>query len=275
VKQFLIALLLFISILAGLMGVAFFILIDPAPMGRWEYLYAMGRVTTFKYTGLVRLDEWEMRLLYENACVRRCHSKDVVERARHTAREWEGIVQKMRLVNKVRLTSPEIIAITRYLQKNYGSNVPTILSPSANHFLKQYLWRMDFGESDLYVDVIYTPLEYFKLMGSMVDVDRYEVDDHTVFLVYLNTHQERLSPFPMERLAVLRDDSNREYRPIDWKVTYESGDLHHREGVLIFQKIKGDKGFFELILRDLPGQRERVFRWELPIPEIQRSVVSR
>lgn len=266
-KQFLIVLPIFIFILAGLMGVAFFILIDPAPMGRWEYIYAMGRVTTFKYTGLVRLNEWETRLLYENACVRRCHSKDVVERARHTAREWEGIVQKMRLVNKVRLTGPEIITITRYLQKNYGSNVPTILSPSANHFLKQYLWKSDFGEGDLYVDVIYTPMEYFKLMGGIGDADRYGVDSHTVFLVYLNTHQDRLPPFPLERMSILKDGLGREYSPLDWKVTYESGDLHHREGVLIFQKVKGGNSFFELILRDLPGQRERVFRWELPIPE--------
>lgn len=268
-KQVIITLLAFSAILLTFTAFASFIFIDPSPMGRWGYLYTMGRLATFRYTGLVRLDEWETKLLYENACVRRCHSKDVVERARHTAREWEGIVQKMRLVNKVRLTSPEIITITRYLQKNYGSNVSTILSPFANHFLKQYLWRSDFGESDLYVDAIYTPLEYFKLVGGMADADRYGVDNHTIFLVYLNTHQERLSPFPIERMAVLRDGGGKEYRPLDWKVTYESGDLHHREGVLIFQKIKGGNGFFELILRDLPGQRERVFRWELPVPEIQ------
>ncbi|MBI5286050.1 MAG: hypothetical protein HY878_00470, partial [Deltaproteobacteria bacterium] len=226
-KQFFISLLAFVSILLAIAVITFLILIDPSPMGRWEYLYTMGRLETFRFTGWGRLDGRETRLLYENACIRRCHGREVVERSRHTAREWEMIVEKMRLVNKARLTRNEITTITRYLQKNYGSNVPTILSVEANRFLKQYLWRSDFGESDLYVDVIYAPLEYFRLMGGMADAERYRVDKHTVFLVYLNTHQEKLSPFPIERLAILKDASDRKYTPIEWKVTYESGDLHH------------------------------------------------
>jgi hypothetical protein len=40
---------------------------------------------------------------------------------------------------------------------------------------------------------------------------------------------------------------------------------------LRFKKIKNDKGFMELVLKDLPGQKERFFRWELPVPEFNEK----
>lgn len=266
-RQFIIALLIFASLLLGMAVAAFFIFVDTQPMSRFEYLNAMGRSTLFKFTGMPKLDEAETKFLYSNSCTRRCHGKEVVERTKHTPREWESIVKRMRFVNGAELTDYEDIAITRYLQKNYLSNVPTILSYEANRFLKSYLWKSDFGESDLYVDVIYTPLEYFKLVGNIGDAEKYEVDDYVVFLVYLNTHQNKLPKLPMEKLAVLRDRDGRSFEPVDWKLTYESGDMHHMEGVLRFKKIKQEKGFMEISLMNLPGQKERMFRWEVPVPE--------
>src|SRR3972149_9132916 len=267
VRQLFIALLVFATLLLVMAITAFFLFIDTKPLNRFEYLNTMARITAFKFTGLPRLDDAETRFLYNNSCTRRCHSRDVVERAKHTPREWEDTVKRMRSVNNARLTDSEASAITKYLQKNYLSNVPTILSYEANRFLKQYLWRSDFGESDLYIDVIYTPVEYFKLVGNIGDAEKYEVDDYVVFLVYLNTHQNKLPKLPMEKLAVLRYRDGRSFGPIDWKLTYESGDMHHMEGVLRFKKIKQEKGFMEISLMNLPGQKERIFRWEVPVPE--------
>src|SRR3989304_2779561 len=235
VRQLFIALLVFATLLLIMAITAFFLFIDTKPLNRFEYLNTMARITAFKFTGLPRLDDAETRFLYNNSCTRRCHSRDVVERAKHTPREWEDTVKRMRSVNNARLTDSEASAITKYLQKNYLSNVPTILSYEANRFLKQYLWRSDFGESDLYIDVIYTPVEYFNLMGGTSDAEKHK--------------------------------DSRTYEPTDWKVSYESGDLHHMEGVLRFKKVKNEKGFMELVLRDLPGQKERLFRWDLPVPE--------
>ena len=266
-RQLFIALLVFATLLLIMAITAFFLFIDTKPLNRFEYLNTMARITAFKFTGLPRLDDAETRFLYNNSCTRRCHSRDVVERAKHTPREWEDTVKRMRSVNNARLTDSEASAITKYLQKNYLSNVPTILSYEANRFLKQYLWRSDFGESDLYIDVIYTPVEYFNLMGGTSDAEKHNVQDYTVFLVYLNTHQDRLPKAAIERLAILKDKDSRTYEPTDWKVSYESGDLHHMEGVLRFKKVKNGKGFMELVLRDLPGQKERLFRWDLPVPE--------
>ena len=271
-RPLVVTVLIFASILLVLASAAFFMFVDTRPMGRLEYLGLMGRITAFKFTGVPELDEAETRFLYNNSCTRRCHGRDVVERTKHTPREWEAVVNRMRLVNGARLTDKEAVTIMRYLQKNFSSNVPTILSDKANRFLKQYLWKSDFGESDLYIDVIYTPLEYFKLLGGAVEAEKYDVEDYAVFLVYLNTHQGRLKQFPMERLAVLKDKDGRSYEPFDWQVIYEGGDLHHREGVLRFKRVKDDKGFLELTLKDLPGQRERLFRWELPIPEAPETL---
>ena len=173
----------------------------------------------------------------------------------------------MKFVNKAAVTENESPVILKFLQKNFFSSVPTILSPEANKYLKQYLWKSDFGESDLYVDIIYTPVIYHTLTGGTGEALGYNVNEYTVFLVYLNTHQSKLLPFQMEKLTLLRDAAGKEYKPTLWKVTYESGDLHHREGALVFPKVKGNRGFLELVLRDLPGQKERLFRWDLPITE--------
>ncbi len=275
-RQLLAAVFVFAALLLIIAITAFLMFIDTKPLSRFEYLNTMARITTFKFIGLPKIDDAETKFLYNSSCTRKCHSRDVVERARHTPREWEDAVHRMRFVNGVRLTDNEAVQITKYLQKNYLSNVPTVLSNEANRFLKQYLWRSDFGESDLYIDVIYTPVEYFNLTGRISDAEKQDAQDYTVFLVYLNTHQERLPKADMERLAVLKDKDGRIYEPADWKVSYESGDYHHMEGILRFKfvpedfnrgKMKNDKGFMELVLRDLPGQKERLFRWDLPVPE--------
>ena len=245
----------------------FLFLIDTSPLTKSEYLITRAKFIVLRYGGLNTLDERDTKLLYESSCTRKCHSRDVVERARHTAREWETVMQRVRFVNRADVTDHEVPVILKYLQKNFFSTVPTILSPEANRYLKQYLWKSDFGESDLYVDIIYTPADYHTLVGGGGEYLGYSAEKYTVFLVYLNTHQSKLLHFEMEKLTILRDNTGREYKPVEWKVTYESGDLHHREGVMVFPKVntKGNS-FFEIVLRDLPGQKERLFRWDLPIP---------
>jgi hypothetical protein len=266
-KVFLVSLAIFLALIATLALGAFLFLADTSPMGKFEYLYEIGRLNVFRYTGIGTLNDREIRLVYEGRCTRKCHSRDVVERASHTAREWEGIIGRMREVNKARVTRSEAGIILSYLAKRYGSNIPTILTPEGGKYLKKYLWRSDFGESDLYVDVIYTPIEYFNFIGGSSEVEGYRADRYTLFKVYLNTHQNKLAPFPLDQLAILKSGQGTEYRPVQWKVTYESADNHHREGILVFDKMKSGSTTLAMSLRDLPGQKERVFQWELPIPE--------
>ncbi|MBI5682603.1 MAG: hypothetical protein HZC45_05505 [Deltaproteobacteria bacterium] len=269
-KQFFTAFVIFAFFISATAIVLFLFFVDTSPVSKGEFIYTKTRLALFRHTGLNTLKEGDERLLYESSCARKCHSRDVVERTRHTAREWEAVIQRMRFVNKADVREKEGRVILKYLQKNFLSSTPTILSPEANKYLKQYLWRSDFGESDLYVDIIYTPVVYHTLTSGTGEALGYKVDEYAVFMVYLNTHQSKLLPFQMENLTILRDETGKEYKPISWKVTYESGDLHHREGVLVFPKVKTDKGFLEIVLKDLPGQKERLFRWDLPIPEMQR-----
>lgn len=265
-KAFFITLAVFIAFLAVLAFAAFLIIVDTSPMGKMEYLYRVGKLNAFRYTGLGKLTETEIKLVYEGRCTRKCHSRDVVERSAHNAREWEEIIGRMRAANKANVTNSEAVVITAYLTRHYGSNIPTILTTEGGKYLKKYLWRSDFGESDLYVDIIYTPTEYFNFIGGSSVVEGYEAGRYTLFKVYINTHQNKLAPFPLERLAILKTSDGKEYKPVLWKVIYESADFHHREGMLVFKKMDNGPSI-SLSLIDLPGQKERVFQWDLPIPE--------
>ena len=266
-KTFFVSLGLFIGFAAVLALMLFLILVDTSPMGKMEYLVQAGKLSLFRYAGVGNLDDREVKLVYEGACTRRCHSRDVVERSAHTAREWEEIINRMRGINGASITKSEIKVITPYLAKRYGSNIPTILSPEGGKYLKKYLWRSDFGESDLYVDLIYTPLEYFKIVGGSSKVEGYEAGEYILLKVYLNTHQNKLDIYPLDELAVLKNGSGKELRPLLWKVVYDSSDFHHREGLLIFDKAGKGAASITVVLNDLPGQKERFFQWDLPIPE--------
>lgn len=240
-----------------------FLLTDTGRLTRRQYFGALLELKAFN-RGLKLLDEDGMKTLYQIRCATKCHGAGPIETSRHTSREWKSIIKRMR-DNGAPVTPKEGDAIVGYLQKNYGSNVPTILSRSANRFLKHHLWKSDFGEEDLYVDVIYATKEYFDLMGGLQEARRLE-PGKLVFMVYLNTHQEKLKPWDLRTLAMLKGPAGAQIKASDWEVTYESGDKHHIEGVLRFETpLPEDVPFMEITVSGLPG-RERSFRWDLPIP---------
>ncbi|MBE9536413.1 MAG: hypothetical protein IMF07_04470 [Proteobacteria bacterium] len=266
-KTFFVSLAVFLGFLASLASMLFLILVDTSPMGKAEYLAQTAKLSLFRYAGVGKLDDREIELVYKGACTRKCHSRDVVERSAHSAREWEDIINRMGGINGARITKNEISLITSYLAKRYGSNIPTVLSEQGGRYLKKHLWRSDFGESDLYVDLIYTPVEYFKVVGGSSKVEGYGAAGYILFKVYLNTHQNKLDVYPLDKLAVLKTSSGREISPLLWKVVYDSSDFHHREGLLVFDKAGRDAASITVVLNDLPGQKERFFQWKLPIPE--------
>lgn len=267
-KRLLIALLVFVLLTVSAAVAAFFLLVNPAPLTRGEYLGALARITVFRHSSFVKLDEREIKTLFRWSCTGKCHGAEPIETTRHTSREWQSIIERMRFKNGAPITARQQKVLVEYLLKNYGSNVPTILSPEANRFLKRYLWKSDFGESDLYVDVIYTPEAYFDILGGALEKKRHGAGRYTVFMVYLNTHQDRLKHYPLDEMALLKTPSG-ELKPVDWKLIYVSGDDHHMEGVLKFETLGGGSGDMELVLSDLPGQKERRFYWTLPIPDIK------
>lgn len=80
------------------------------------------------------------------------------------------------------------------------------------------------------------------------------------FEVAFNTHSVDLS-FDPTLISVLRDDQGREYPAAGWEGAEPGG--HHRSGVLKFTAFEDAPAFVEVVIRDLAGVPERVFRWEL------------
>lgn len=266
-KTFFLSLVIFVVSAVLLVFAAYLFLVDTSPMGKMEYLAETGKFTIFRYTGYGDLDDHEIKRMYENGCTRKCHSRDVIERTVHTAKEWEDIVNRMRTVNNASVTDAEAAAVTAYLAKRYGSNIPTILSVEGGRYLKKYLWRSDFGEEDLYVDIIYSPVEYFKVIGGRSIVEGFSTKEYELFKVYINTHQNKLDKTPLDKLAILTTNEGKEYRPERWVIIYESGDSHHREALLVFKKIDESTSSFAIGIEGLPGRNVRLFDWEVPIPE--------
>lgn len=85
----------------------------------------------------------------------------------------------------------------------------------------------------------------------------------------LDTHAVDLDPYPLEKLAMLRDGQGREVPALG--LESPSGSGHHREGVLTFPAtdaggkplVGPEAKAVTLILRGIGGVPERVFQWPL------------
>ena len=80
------------------------------------------------------------------------------------------------------------------------------------------------------------------------------------FQVSLDTHSVNLDGYDLKALTLLRDDGGNDYSP----TTVESkGSGHHREAILRFAKIKSGTKRVELVVRNVAGVKERLFRWDV------------
>ena len=75
----------------------------------------------------------------------------------------------------------------------------------------------------------------------------------------LDTHSANLDGYKFEAIATLRDDSGKTY-PVE-AVEQASGGEHHRQAVLRFGKVDPQAKSLELIVKDVAGVKERIFRW--------------
>jgi hypothetical protein len=252
-------------------------LIEPGPGGRMQYLATSGKLLLHKYNLIEQLTPRETRRLYLSSCTRRCHSKDVVELTPRTALEWEQIVTRMKVQEKADIAETEAPKIIEFLQRNYLSNVPTILPEATMRFLKKHLWRLDFGESDLYFDIIYLPREHRHLMPYLAFKSKPTDSDETLFIVYVNTHTGILPQWDLADITAVKVDGDHELNATSWQILYEDGQQHHRQGILTFPGMSGRNGAqmssLEVVIRP-PAMRERVFHWRLPIPDASAEAIK-
>ena len=86
--------------------------------------------------------------------------------------------------------------ITRYLQNNFLSNVPTVLPEKTMKFRQAAIYGEAIsGKSDLFLDVIYIPREHFSLLRYLGVRNTPTDQQAAIFIVYINTHQGSVPPW--------------------------------------------------------------------------------
>ncbi len=255
---------LFLVLLGGGVLLVATYLIEPGPEGRLGFLRTSARLMLHRYDLVDELSAGESLRLYRSTCTRKCHSKDVVELTPRMAIEWEQIVTRMGAPDRADLRPPERRSIVEYLQRNYLSNVPTILPDATMRFVKKHLWRLDFGDDDLYFDVIFVPRGQRSLMPYLSYNSRAREADDTLFIVYLNTHTGLVPRWDLTEMITLRSAGGA-VEALDWQVLYEDGQLHHRQGILTFPALVEGEGVLEMVIKP-PAMKPREFHWKLPIP---------
>jgi hypothetical protein len=233
-----------------------------------------GKLLLFRHSAIKDLNAREVSALFNSTCNRGCHSMDVIYGAIHTPLGWGQVVERMGNDNGVKLYPAEREVIIRYLQENYPPP-NTTLPPATVKTVKRLLWRNDMGYGDVYVDIFYATKEYFRVIESLAEAEKYVVDKNLVFIIDLTVHTGKLPIVPLDEKTFLRDDKGHEYAAIQgWSMRMESKEGHHREGVVRFSRfdkqgnpvIREDTQYIEVVIKDLAGAKERVYRWDLPVP---------
>jgi hypothetical protein len=264
-----IAAFLFLAIAATLLVFIYLFHVPPEEIA--DKVYSEGKFFLYKHNMVAKLSATETKQFYKNTCTRTCHSSDLIEKKPRTAAEWEWVVNRMKASDRANLPDHAAAAIKRYLQNNYLSNVPTVLPEKTMRFVRKHLWKSDFGESDLYLDIIYIPHSHISLLPYMVASNELPKKQGAVFVLYLNTHQGTIPPWKVAKMAVLKHGKGSAQKAIDWEVLYEDSQYHHKQGTLIFPDFDSNNLTAMEVTIHLPGMRKRVFQWKLPVPALMEQ----
>lgn len=266
VKSLLVSITVFLLLSGTILFLVFMYLTGQSPDDVMNELHDAGRFSLYRYGMVEKLSSNEIKRLYQGTCTRKCHGKDVIEKKPRTASEWESVIARMKAPDRAGIPDRYAETITRYLQNNFLSNVPTVLPEKTMKFLKRYLWRSDFGEDDLFLDVIYIPHEHFSLLRYLGVRDTPSDQRAALFVVYINTHQGTVPPWNLAKMVTLRDNNGYLQNAIGWDVLYQDGQRHHNQGTLTFPNIDMNKPTELEMKMILPGLGMKTFHWSLPVP---------
>jgi hypothetical protein len=101
-----------------------------------------------------------------------------------------------------------------------------------------------------------------QVAGGGVTVVATLLKDHadaTAIKLVLDTHSVNLDGYKLDAIAVLQDDTGTTYPVV--ALEQASGGGHHRQAVLRFGKPAPEAKTIELIVKDVAGVKERIFRW--------------
>lgn len=247
---------------------AFMHLTGQTPAALLENMHGEGRILLYEYGMADELSPAEVTRLYRGSCTRRCHGRDVIENHPRTAAEWESVVTRMKASDRADLNDRLAEAVTRHLQNHFLSNIPTVLPAGTMKFVRQHLWRSDFGDNDLFLDVIYVPREHLRLLRYLGVRNPPSGERHALFVVFMNTHRGVVPPWNLGETSTLRVAGGRRQKASAWEILYRDGQQHHKQGLLTFPGIDtGQAGELEVAVQ-LSGLGTRTFQWRLPVPPL-------
>lgn len=79
------------------------------------------------------------------------------------------------------------------------------------------------------------------------------------FDVALDTHSVNLDAYDLKALSVLRDAAGRDHKA---SRVENKGSGHHRQVIVVFPSPSSKAKTLELVIKDIGGVKERLFRWE-------------
>jgi hypothetical protein len=252
---------------AAALFAAFVHLTGQAPAALLEDLRGEGGILLYEYGMVDELSAAEVTRLYRGRCTRRCHGRDVIEQNPRTAAEWESVVARMKATDRAAMSDRLADAIARHLQNHFLSNIPTVLPPATMRFVRQHLWRSDFGDNDLFLDIIYVPREHLRLLRYLGVRDPPHEYRNALFVVFINTHRGSVPPWNLGETSTLRVDGRR-HDANGWEVLYRDGQQHHKQGLLTFPAFDPGQSTELEVTVQLSGLGTRTFQWRLPVPPL-------
>jgi len=88
-----------------------------------------------------------------------------------------------------------------------------------------------------------------------------EQTDSTAIKLALDTHSANLDGYKLDAIATLQDETGKRYPLL--AVEQATGGGHHRQAILRFAPVGPEEKAIELIVKDVAGVKERIFRWSL------------
>ena len=86
-----------------------------------------------------------------------------------------------------------------------------------------------------------------------------QTEHESQFSVVLDTHSVNLDIYDLKALSLLRDDTGLKMQPTGAE---NKGSGHHREILLTFPRPSLEWKWLEVVIKDVAGVKERVFRWD-------------
>jgi hypothetical protein len=105
-----------------------------------------------------------------------------------------------------------------------------------------------------------------QVNGNGVDVFAALLKDQTestAIRLTLDTYFVNLVRYDFEEVATLRDDTGKSYSVTSVERIGSGLKPHFRQAVLRFPRVVPEAKTIELVVKDVAGVKERVFRWEL------------